>query len=66
MNNYIFNLTLIYHNQQLYHLEDTGNDLNMVCLNEKSKAFIYDGDEDKDEIKVFVKKFISGKYLIKF
>jgi hypothetical protein len=36
----------------------------MVCLNEKSKAFIYDGDEDKDEIKSFVKKFTLGKYIL--
>ena len=45
----------------MYRLEEMNNDLNMVCLDENSKAYVYDGDEDSDEIKSFLKKFADSK-----
>ncbi len=45
----------------MYRLEEMNNDLNMVCLDANSKAYVYDGDEDSDEIKSFLKKFTDSK-----
>ncbi|CAF0794763.1 unnamed protein product [Brachionus calyciflorus] len=47
-----------------FHLEDSQSETSVVCLNEKSKFFIYDEDNDsfdEDEIIDFVKKFTQGK-----
>lgn len=46
-----------------FHLEDSESETNVVCINEKSKLFIYDkemDDYDEEEIEEFVSKFSSG------
>lgn len=48
--------------------DETESDTNLVCLNEKSKAFIYKNSEDgldEDDASSFIKKFLEGTHVQK-
>jgi hypothetical protein len=49
-------------------LDSTENEANIACLNNRSKIFLFESDDDDDfdveEIKSFIKKFESGTCLL--